>query len=451
MFYNKNDFIQLNFSKKMYLFVASLLFSVFASNYYSAIKLPFYKHLYSIAVSFSFTFFLYGIHGILTIICPSLFTWLLGYYIYHLSVEGKEFESKEIESKKNINKKRSIYLCVIGWIVIFGHLAYSHIYYMLESYMNAKNDIRTIQMLLVIKLTSYLTDIAYKVYFSNGVFEKELKYPELIEWFGYIFFIPSYFAGPVLQYDEYRLFILSTHDDTKYDNDRIRYYTTLLSVKGAVLLTFSLVSILYFDVFYLLDDHFASRGFMSKILILIITMTLQRCRFYFAWNLGEMAYILSGASEFVSHKGRNVHIMNIEIPRNTYTILNSWNISTNLWLKQYVYRPLIDIGIETQAICVFVTNLISAFWHGFYSGYYITFLAGGICTIIGRHWRRTVTQYMERRYAQYPTVLLIYANMKILIVAFVMNLICIPFLLYSYENTLKVLVNVVVGANKTLN
>lgn len=119
-------------------------------------------------------------------------------------------------------------------------------------------------------------------------------------------------------------------------------------------------------------------------------------------------------------------------------------MGTNLWLKQYVYRPLIDMGVETQAICVIMTNLVSALWHGFYPGYYITFLGGGLCTIIGRFWRRTVTQYIENRYSEYPTVLSIYNNTKIFIMLIVMNLISVPFLLYSYENTLTVIKNIVV-------
>lgn len=435
-------------------FAGALFVSVITSFYYNDITMTLHKHMYSIAISFSMTFLLYGMSGILTVVGPALFTWLLGYFIHTCSLQ-------EHQIKHRINNRKIIYLCIFGWIAIFGHLGYSHIYYMLNSFMNAKNDIRTIHMLLVIKLTSFLTDITYNSYFSNIEHDKnnetsknetmkneKKQYPDLIEWFGYVFFIPSYFVGPTLQFSEYRLFItnVSTHHITNNpnNNDKIRYYVALLSIKGTILFVLSLIGIMYYSPFYLLTAEFAAYGLMDKLSVLFLTMTLTRCKFYFAWNLSEIAYIASGASDFVSHKGRNVHIMDIELPRNTYKILNSWNMGTNLWLKQYVYRPLIDMGVETQAICVIMTNLVSALWHGFYPGYYITFLGGGLCTIIGRFWRRTVTQYIENRYSEYPIVLSFYNNTKIFIMLIVMNLISVPFLLYSYENTLTVINNIIV-------
>ena len=50
-------------------------------------------------------------------------------------------------------------------------------------------------------------------------------------------------------------------------------------------------------------------------------------------------------------------------------LLDNWNKSTTAWLRYVVYERL----NSTLAV-----NIFSALWHGFYAGYYVTFLTGGI-------------------------------------------------------------------------
>ena len=50
-------------------------------------------------------------------------------------------------------------------------------------------------------------------------------------------------------------------------------------------------------------------------------------------------------------------------------LLDSWNKMTSLWLRYVVYE---------RCHSTFAVFLFSAFWHGFYPGYYLTFLGGAI-------------------------------------------------------------------------
>ena len=50
-------------------------------------------------------------------------------------------------------------------------------------------------------------------------------------------------------------------------------------------------------------------------------------------------------------------------------LLDNWNKMTSLWLRYVVYE---------RCRSTFAVFLFSAFWHGFYSGYYVTFLNGAI-------------------------------------------------------------------------
>jgi len=56
-------------------------------------------------------------------------------------------------------------------------------------------------------------------------------------------------------------------------------------------------------------------------------------------------------------------------------LLDSWNKMTSLWLRYVVYE---------RCRSTFAVFLFSAFWHGFYPGYYLTFLGGAICIHAGR-------------------------------------------------------------------
>ena len=50
-------------------------------------------------------------------------------------------------------------------------------------------------------------------------------------------------------------------------------------------------------------------------------------------------------------------------------MLDHWNMSTMIWLRYVVYERWRSVTI------VF---FFSAFWHGFYAGYYLTFLGAAL-------------------------------------------------------------------------
>lgn len=68
------------------------------------------------------------------------------------------------------------------------------------------------------------------------------------------------------------------------------------------------------------------------------------------------------------------------------TIIAEWNVSTNQWLNTFIYQRL---GRTFTANLT--TYLVSAFWHGFYPGYYITFVSGALYTALTRQIYRKFT------------------------------------------------------------
>ncbi|KAM7540347.1 hypothetical protein Aperf_G00000020012 [Anoplocephala perfoliata] len=68
----------------------------------------------------------------------------------------------------------------------------------------------------------------------------------------------------------------------------------------------------------------------------------------------------------------NISIVRYELATNTDLVISSFNINTNKWMLEYVYKRLRFLGNKTLSHICTLTFL--AVWHGFYSGYYVTFL-----------------------------------------------------------------------------
>ena len=395
------------------LYVSSLfitLVSSFAFNYIDNTNI---KHLYSIGVSTSIILLVFGAHTFAPILIPALFVWVVGFYIYN---------SPHL-------KRKLVWICLGVWVTLFLHLSLTHLIGMSESWLQVKTDTRTVQMLLVIKLTGFITDITYYSYYNtDGVdmFDRSyIEYPDLLEWLGFIFFIPSFLVGPTLTIAEYRNFINLQKHDSSSNTKRLE----ILGFKTSILLVLSLIGTGLFDPFYIVTNSFASHSFLYKCLFLVIGLFLLRCKYYFVWSLSEMCYVASGASQFVNHSGKNFDFFKIELPSNTYNVLNSWNVCTNNWLKQYVYRPLTDMNINSY-IPVFGTNFVSALWHGFYPGYYITFILGGVANLLGRSWRNNISKKIN--ISCKPSTVQFYDMCKIPIMILLMDFISLPFQIYSW-------------------
>lgn len=58
--------------------------------------------------------------------------------------------------------------------------------------------------------------------------------------------------------------------------------------------------------------------------------------------------------------------------------LEGWNCTTMYWLRRVGYDRTPD---KYRTVC---TYLLSAWWHGFFPGYYLTFLTAALFTVAAR-------------------------------------------------------------------
>lgn len=103
-------------------------------------------------------------------------------------------------------------------------------------------------------------------------------------------------------------------------------------------------------------------------------MTLIRFKYYSAWKIGILSVHASGVSydEKTSEYTAIDHCKPsiIETTPHIRLKINNWNIMVQEWLRKCVYERSPFPNRFASQLYVF---MVSAFWHGYYPGYYLSF------------------------------------------------------------------------------
>jgi len=105
-------------------------------------------------------------------------------------------------------------------------------------------------------------------------------------------------------------------------------------------------------------------------------------------GFGFTGYTENGGSKW--NGAANVDIMRIEFPSNFKVLLDSWNMKTNIWLRECIYKRVTPKGVKPGFASSMLTFATSAFWHGFAGGYYLTFILGGFIQTAQRMVRKDI-------------------------------------------------------------
>jgi lysophospholipid acyltransferase len=97
---------------------------------------------------------------------------------------------------------------------------------------------------------------------------------------------------------------------------------------------------------------------------------VERSKFYGVWSLTEGASILTGLG-FTGYSSSgtpnwngaaNVDVWNYEFPENPKMLIDSWNIKTNTWLRECMYKRMTPKGEKAGFKSIIPTSLTSAVW-----------------------------------------------------------------------------------------
>ncbi|RWS31105.1 Membrane-bound O-acyltransferase domain-containing protein 2-like protein [Leptotrombidium deliense] len=328
------------------------------------------------------------------------------------------------------------------------YLSYLHLLRLKHDYGSYTLDITGPVMIGVQKVTSLafsLHDGLSKP--SEQLTNEQSKYavrkvPSLLEFFSYIFQFQSFMSGPLIYYNDYIEFIEGKNFSRHLEGNPNKIRPTQM---GAVLwrlwisITFAIMWLIFspkFPITQLADEKFLKESSIWQIMVfLFATTAVARFKYYHAWNLGETVCNASGLGfngftvdgkpkwDLVS----GVDIYRFETSLNLREALEAWNKTTQSWLRRTAYE-------RSPHYRTLATFALSAVWHGFYPGYYMTFLTGAIFTQAARTARRCLRPRFQRSVASqklYDVLTFIMTRMMIAYLVF-------PFVLLEFNASLKV-------------
>jgi lysophospholipid acyltransferase len=299
----------------------------------------------------------------------------------------------------------------IGFVFTMGHLSINQLQ---RQFLNDPRliDITGAQMVMVMKLTAFCWNVA-----DGRLPEKDLsefqrersirELPSILDYVGYVFFFPSLMAGPAFDYVDYKRWLETTMFEVPPGTDPSKRPPThkkrkiprsgIPAARKTIIGLFWILLFLKFSSWYypelLTGEEYLRYSFPYRVWILHMLGVTTRLKFYGAWALTEGACILSG----LGFKGldpttgkvswdrlQNVNPWGVETAQNARAFLGNWNINTNNWLRNYIYLRVTPRGKKPGFRASMATFVTSALWHGFYPGYYMTFILASFVQTVAK-------------------------------------------------------------------
>ena len=318
----------------------------------------------------------------------------------------------------------------IGFVFLMGHMSVNQIYRQATNDPGAV-DITGAQMVLVMKLTAFCWNVhdgRIKAEYLND-YQKDkaiYKLPGFLDYAGFVLFFPALLIGPAFDYNDYRRWIETTMFDVPEGVDVSKAAPTRKQRKiprsgtpaawkaaeGLAWIVLFLKFSTWYDVALVLSDRYMTYNFFHRVWLLEMLGFTTRLKYYGVWSLTEGACILSGMgySGIDAKTGKvrwdrlnNVYPWGIESAQNSRAYLENWNKNTNNWLRHYVYLRVTPHGKKPGFRASLATFTASAFWHGFYPGYYLTFILAAFIQTVAKNFRRYIRPFFMSPDGKKPT------------------------------------------------
>lgn len=206
-----------------------------------------------------------------------------------------------------------------------------------------------------------------------------------------------------------------------------------------------------FSAQLLKEPTLSNSGYFTVFFYSWIVVTMIRPKYYVAWYLGEASAINAGFGHSGIDPKTNKHqwkqveqakMFSVEFGTNMYSMVNLWNMSVSRWLRNYVYcrigrKPEPGKRINTTPN-TFATFAVSAFWHGFYPGYYLFWLSAALLSEIGKELHRKIRPRVYRDGRAPFIVNVVYKLVGWLLTHFALNYSAVGFVLLSWTDTVAV-------------
>lgn len=203
----------------------------------------------------------------------------------------------------------------------------------------------------------------------------------------------------------------------------------------------------WYNVALILSDRYITYSFPYRVWLLQMLGITSRMKYYGVWSITEGACIMAGIGfngmDPTTGKPKwdrleNVNAWGIETAQNSRAYLDNWNKNTNKWLRNYVYLRVTPKGRKPGFRATLATFITSAFWHGFYPGYYLTFLMAAFIQTVAKNFRRYVRPFFLTPDGTKPTKYKIYYDfIGYVFTQLAFSFTTAPFVILGWNDSLK--------------
>ncbi|KAI1074075.1 MBOAT family protein [Whalleya microplaca] len=368
---------------------------------------PQFKNLFIVGCGLFYLVGLFSLWaGVRTILIASGGTYALAYYL-----------------------RTSPYMPWIAFLFLMAHMSTNQLARQFADN-PADIDITGAQMVLLMKLSAFAWNVADGTLPEDQLTEYQkdrriVKLPTLLDYAAYVFFFPSLMAGPAFDYNEYRGWIDCTMFDVPATVDPAKKPPTRkkrriprsgtpamwkLASGGVWILLF-----LNFSKWYspgvLLGERYMTFGFARRVFTMHMVGFTTRMKYYGVWFMAEGACILAGlgyngvdpvTGKVSWNRLQNINPWGVETAQNSRAYLENWNMGTNKWLRYYIYLRVTPRNRKPGFRASIATFVTSALWHGFYPGYYLTFVLASFVQTAAKHYRRNLRPFFLDPATQKP-------------------------------------------------
>lgn len=280
-------------------------------------------------------------------------------------------------------------------VLAMGMLSAGHLYRQITAYLEWTLDWTLVGMVT----TQKVMGLAFNVR-DGGEDEAKLskkqkalsvkELPSFLEYMSFMLFPASVTIGPAFEYSDYAKF---ASGEAKSPPPYLPGLARL--VQGvAFFLAHTLIASRFPATEMLASKEFFATGNRATQYAQVwVALLGHRFKYYFGWKIAEGAACMAGlgyngvdkaTGKFRWDRLENIGVWQYEASQSLRQSSHNWNKTTNLWLRRYVYER------APRSVNLYFTYLVSAFWHGFYPGYYIFFLSIAVCTFVHRSVRRSM-------------------------------------------------------------
>ncbi len=310
---------------------------------------------------------------------------------------------------------------LVPWLIFAWAMLYMTAGHLVRQFVNAggtATDWTGPQMVLTIKLIEFawnyydgivarprLTKVAQSGTRASNQAKMQLaaavEYtPNPVEFFSYIFNFTAYFAGPAFEIKKF----LQANDGSAYGKHgsappSSRFLNGLGKMVVAVFYMAVYVTAQSYVPFNAntTDEAMSDTSFWgiatSRFPIMWLGLVFAtQFKYYFVWKLTEGSAVWAGFG--YDPKNTNdqwggviqVNVLGFQTAPSFGKATRYWNMRTQHWLEHYIYRRITRVA----SINMWATYFSSAFWHGFYPGYYLTFMSAPLFGILEKQLMQVV-------------------------------------------------------------